>query len=271
MNEPRNPYAPPTSHVSDREEPQDLDSGRFVPYGRSRPAGRGAGWIGDAWRILKAQPGMWAAALLLMFVAWMVVSMIPLVSLFTALLVPFVYAAIALAADEQRRMGTFELKVLWSSFEKRPAPLLAVGGVSLLAGILFVVVLMIFLGSDIFSMVTGASQADPELIFSKKFWLVFLIGIALMLPITCATYMAPQLIVLHDQPVIEALKMSLFACIKNILPGIVFGVLALVLFIVSMIPLLLGLIITLPILAITNYTVYRDIFVEEDAGQELAR
>jgi uncharacterized membrane protein len=92
-----------------------------------------------------------------------------------------------------------------------------------------------------------------------------------MLPITCATYMAPQLIVLHDQPVIEALKMSLFACIKNILPGIVFGVLALVLFIVSMIPLLLGLIITLPILAITNYTVYRDIFVEEDAGQELAR
>jgi uncharacterized membrane protein len=32
---------------------------------------------------------------------------------------------------------------------------------------------------------------------------------------------------------------------------------------VSMIPLLLGLLITLPILAITNYTVYRDIFVDE--------
>jgi uncharacterized membrane protein len=36
------------------------------------------------------------------------------------------------------------------------------------------------------------------------------------------------------------------------------------LLVASMIPLLLGLLISIPIMAITNYTVYRDIFVEEN-------
>jgi len=36
-----------------------------------------------------------------------------------------------------------------------------------------------------------------------------------------------------------------------------------VLLFASMIPLLLGLLITMPIMAITSYTIYRDIFVEE--------
>ncbi len=60
------------------------------------------------------------------------------------------------------------------------------------------------------------------------------------------------------------MKMSLIGCAKNILPGIVFGLLAFVLLMVSMISLFLGLLITIPIMVLTNYTVYRDIFVDEN-------
>jgi uncharacterized membrane protein len=265
MNEPRNPYAPPATKVADRDERQEApDSGRFIPYGRSLPAGRGAAWIGDAWRMLKEQPGMWAAALILLFVVYIVASMIPVVSFFVQLLTPFAYAGIALAADEQRRTGTFDLKTLVRGFEKPHAvPLLVVGGTLFVAGLVFLIVLAIFLGADIVATMKGGGIADPSMVVTAKFWLAFLIGLALILPVGFATYLAPQLIVLHDQPAIDAMKMSLAGTVKNILPGLVFGLCAMGLLIVSMIPLLLGLLITIPIMAITNYTVYRDIFVED--------
>ena len=264
MNEPRNPYAPPATPVADRDELQEpSDSGRFVPFGRSLPVGRGPAWIGDAWRILRSQPGMWAAAMILMVVAWIVLQLIPLVSFFAQLLVPFGYAAIALAAAEQRRSGTFELKVLLGGFEKHAMPLLGVGLTTFLGGIVFLIVLAIFLGGDLVRAMAVGGTLDPDAFLSTRFWLAFLVGFVAMLPIAFATYLAPQLIVLHDQPAITAMKMSLIGCAKNILPGLVFLVCAFVMVFLSMIPLFLGLLITMPILAITNYTVYRDIFVED--------
>jgi uncharacterized membrane protein len=273
MSEPRNPYAPPSTQVADLDEVLGSpESGRFIPFGRSRPVGRGPAWIGDAWRILRDLPGMWAAALALMFVAWIVAQMIPLLSFFAGILAPFGYAAIALAAHEQRRTGSFELKVLLGGFERHAMPLLGVGLTTFVAGIVFLIVLAIFLGADLVQAMAVGGNPDPSAFLSTKFWLAMLIGFVAMLPIAFATYLAPQLIVLHDQPAITAMKMSLAGCVKNILPGIVFFICAMLLLIASLIPLLLGLLITVPIMAITSYTVYRDIFVDEDSrGQDDAR
>ena len=266
MNDPRNPYAPPATHVADHDESQGLsDSERFIPFGRTVAAGRGAAWIGDAWRILRGQPGMWAAAMILLFCAYVVLSIVPVVSFFSQFLTPFVVAGIALAAEQQRRTGAFDLKALVGGFEKHTPELLAVGLTAFLAGILFLVVLAVFLGADILTMVKNGAQSDPSQVMTLKFLLAFLVGLALMMPVAFATYLAPQLIVLHDQPALTALKMSLIGLARNILPGIVFGLCTMGLVLVSMIPLFLGLLITLPILVITNYTIYRDIFIEENA------
>ena len=78
---------------------------------------------------------------------------------------------------------------------------------------------------------------------SARFWLAVLVGIAFTVPVSFATYLAPQLIVLHDQPALTAMKMSLVGCFKNILPGIVFFLCSTLLVVVSMIPLFLGLLI----------------------------
>lgn len=264
MNDPRNPYSPPSTHVADRDEVVQTEMGQFIPYGRVLPAGRGAAWIGDAWRLLKGSPGMWAAALIVLFVIYMVISMIPLVNIFAQLMGPFAYAGIALAADQQRRTGTFELGTIFEGFKKNPVSLLAVGGTMILAGIVFLIILAVAIGGEIFSMMMSGGKPDPSLFFSAKFALAFLIGLALILPVGLATYLAPQLIVLHDQPALEAMKMSLVGCAKNILSGLVFGVCSFLLLVASAIPLLLGLLITIPIMVLTNYTVYRDIFVDEN-------
>lgn len=264
MNDPRNPYAPPVTRVADHEESLPADSGQFIPYGRSLPPGRGVGWIGDAWRLLRGQPGMWAAALILLFIVYIVLSLIPLVNIVLQLLMPFVYAGIAMAADQQRRTGTFELGALLAGFNKNPLSLLAVSGVVILAVVVFVVVLAIFIGAQAFGLALRSGQPDPSLFLSARFWFAFLVAFAFMVPVSFATYLAPQLIVLHDQPALTAMKMSLVGCFKNILPGIVFFFCIIVLLVVSTIPLFLGLLITLPIMVITNYTIYRDIFVEEN-------
>ena len=54
-----------------------------------------------------------------------------------------------------------------------------------------------------------------------------------------------------------------YMAFKNVPPGIVFCICAFLFLIVSLIPLLLGLLVFLPVLMLTNYTVYRDIFISE--------
>jgi uncharacterized membrane protein len=264
MTDPRNPYAPPSTRVADSTEPSDPNASEvLIPYGRWRPAGRGAGWIGDAWRLLAGRPGMWALTMLVILAAYIVLSIIPLVNIFTQLLAPFVTAGIAMCADQQRRTGTFEVQTLFGGFNKAPASLLAVGGVTFLFVILIFVMLFIIIGTDVMRPAMLGQKVDPTVIFSMKNLLVVLICAAVMIPVVAATYLAPPLIVLHDQPALTAMHMSLVGMFKNILAGIVFGLCWLVLIIIAVIPLGLGMLVVIPLGIIANYTVYRDIFVEE--------
>ena len=266
MNDPRNPYSPPSAHVADQDERRDSSAETFIPNGRSLPAGRGAGWIGDAWRLLKAQPGKWAVAMVLLLVFYIVISILPLVNLFSSFVGPFVTAGIALAADEQRRKGTFEIGTLLDGFKRNPGSLLAVAGVLLLMVIVIALVIMLTIGGTVATQLFMGKQVEAAAaLMAPGYLLMVLVCLALALPVIAATYMAPALIVLHDQPAMTAMKMSLIGGVKNILPGIVFGLCALGLTILASIPLGLGLLIVLPLMFITNYTVYRDIFIEENS------
>jgi uncharacterized membrane protein len=265
MADPRNPYAPPGTHVSDPGEPPGRNDGEtFVAYGRWRPASRGAGWIGDAWRVLAGRPGTWALTMLVLLVSYVVVSLIPVVNILTQLAAPFVTAGIALCADQQRRTGTFEVSTLLDGFKKSAAPLLAVAGLTFLFFIVIIVVLFIVIGFDLLKPAMLGEKIDPYMIFSMKNLLAVLICVAIAIPFVAATYLAPPLIVLHDQPALKAMHMSMVGLFKNILSGLVFGLCMLGLSIVAVIPLGLGLIIVIPLSLITNYTIYRDIFVEKN-------
>ena len=134
---------------------------------------------------------MWAAALVLLFIAYVVLSMIPVLSFFLQLLLPFVIAGIAVAADQQRRTGTFELDALVVGFKKKPISLLAVGGAMILVGVVFTGVLAIFIGAEAFGIMLGG-QTDPSLFLGARFWLAILIGIAITVPLNFAIYLAPS-------------------------------------------------------------------------------
>jgi uncharacterized membrane protein len=73
---------------------------------------------------------------------------------------------------------------------------------------------------------------------------------------------SPALVALHDITPFEAMKRSLFACLRNWKALLVFGLLAIVICVVAIIPLGLGLLVAGPVLAISWWAGYREIFLE---------
>lgn len=266
MADPRNPYAPPSAPVADHlDRPGPQPDETLIPNGRLLPPGHGAGWIGDAWRLFRNRPGKWLLTLLLIIVIYLVASIIPLSSLLTPFFWPFISAGISRGADRQRLTGDFDVGKLLDGQDKQWGPLLAVGAVGLLATVLFFVLLVATVGAGFAAQAVFniGGKADPASMLSTGFLLAFLIYLAIVLPITAATYLAPPLIVLKGLSAGTAMKMSFFGSIKNILAGLVYSLCALGLFIVATIPLGLGLIVWAPLMMLTIYTAYRDIFIEQ--------
>jgi len=75
-----------------------------------------------------------------------------------------------------------------------------------------------------------------------------------------AFWFAPILIAVHNLPPVDAMKASFVACLKNVLPFLVYGVIGMALAVVAAIPFFLGLIVLVPVLVASIYTSYRDIF-----------
>jgi uncharacterized membrane protein len=90
--------------------------------------------------------------------------------------------------------------------------------------------------------------------------LAVLIMLALSIPLYMALWFSYPLIVLNDFGVGQALKTSFFACLKNILPFLLYGILMFLIAIVASIPLGLGWLLLGPVLLASLYTSYRDIF-----------
>ena len=89
-----------------------------------------------------------------------------------------------------------------------------------------------------------------------------LVGAALLAPLMAALWFAPALVYFHNEPPLTALKVSFFACLKNWLPFLVYGVLLLILLLIAAIPLGLGLLVAGPMTLISGYTSYRDLFTD---------
>ena len=92
--------------------------------------------------------------------------------------------------------------------------------------------------------------------------LAVLVMLALSLPLYMAMWFAGPLIVLAQFEIVPALKTSFFACLKNILPFLVWSIAIFFLALFASIPLFLGWLLLGPVLMASIYLGYRDIFHE---------
>ncbi|WP_175534760.1 BPSS1780 family membrane protein [Thiocapsa roseopersicina] len=171
-----------------------------------------------------------------------------------------------IGAHRQYREGRFEISHLFAGVSESAGPLALVGvvylllalGIAIVAGLLFAAVFA-SIGSSM-----DLSTMDPNdfdiFLANPIVLLPVLVAMLLGVPLAMAMFFAPSLVALDQVPVLKALGLSFSGCLKNIMPFLIYGLVAIVLVILGSLPLMLGLLVVVPVLTIAIYTAYRDIF-----------
>lgn len=259
-----NPYAPPTVAVDDVRG-RTFDASRFNPEGRSVAAGQGWGWYKEAWQIFKVQPLKFWGAILLLFLAMVVLSLVPFVNLVVSLLMPAFVAGFGVCARSVQRTGRFDIGQIFDGFRTRL-------GTQVLAGLLYLVVLLVGLGilvvafgaSGLFAAFTGGANGSQAAtaVFGSMGGAFFLAYFVVMIGIASTIVFAPYIIQETQLSAPQAMLASVKGSFKNV-PAFLVGLLVYIgLGIVATIPVGLGWLVLIPVLFLTVYVSYTDIFYD---------
>jgi uncharacterized membrane protein len=253
-----NPYATPKAAVAD----EPVQQGEYVPGGKSVPAANGWAWIADGWTLFKAAPGLWIGITVVFTAILFAMALVPFAGMLGQyLLMPVFMAGIVLGCRAIDEGGSLEFNHLFAGFQTRFGTLAAVGGLYLAGFVVVLVVVMLITGVGVFAVMAGGGQDVATTGAVLGLLLAVLIAVALSVPLLMAVWFAPPLVVFHDLGAVEAMKASFTGCLRNMLPFLVYGIVAMVLLFVAMLPLLLGLLVAGPVVLASVYTSYRDIYL----------
>jgi hypothetical protein len=248
------PYAAPRSRVAD--VPARGDEGNFIPDGQAVPAGNGWKWITDGWALFKRQPGMWILIVIALVLISLLLGLIPLLgSVASNLLMEVFVGGIMLGCRELDRGGELEFGHLFAGFRDHFGKLILVSLCYLAA-----LVVIVFVAFAVTGVGIGALMGAGGGVANTTILLAALVTLALLIPVAMAIWFAPALVVLNDFGIVDAFKTSFMACLKNIVPFLLYGVILFGFAIVASIPLFLGWLVLVPVVAASVYTAYRDIF-----------
>ncbi len=230
---------------------------------RTVDAGRGFAWWTEAWPLFTRSAGLWIVMAVILIVIFIVLGLIPILGgLAISLLAPVFAGGWMIAAQKVDSGGTLEIGDMFSGFRDRLSPLAVVGALLLVATLVIGLVAGVLGAGAMFGMMAGgAHQSGGGVMAAMGVGLIaVLVALSLSLVAAMAVWFAPALIVFRNLAPVEAMKASFSTCLKNVVPFLVYGVLYIVAAIVASIPFGLGWIVLLPLLMITVYVSYRDIY-----------
>lgn len=255
--EEQNPFRVPEARVAD---PGYYVGGDFLPEGRKVPAGNGWNWIVQGWEMFKLSPGMWIALILIYMVIAFAAGMIPFIGgLITNLFMPVVMGGIMLGCKALDEGGELQINHLFAGFSDHFGQLVLVGALYL--GGIFIVFMPVGILAAILIPIMAASHMESMTFVVIA--LIVLIATALIIPLVMAYWFAPPLVVFHAMPPIDAMKASFFACLKNFVPFLIYGLAFIPLMILAALPCFMGFLVLSPVIMASIYTSYRDIFIQE--------
>ena len=237
------------------------------------PASHGWLWIKHGYRLIMRNP-LQAFSLAMMFALGLFLAMlIPLLGVLLAILaMPLLMAGYMRVCRALEYNEAVQPRYVFAGFESRTAQLVAVGGLLLLGMIIISFVITVLGGPELSAILSSyQTQQDPTALIdsllapASGLRLVMLTGFALFFLLMLALQFAPMLVFFNGMTPRQAMKVSLLASIRNIVPFSVYSlIMQLIAFVLSVIPLGLGLIILLPIGLTSMYVAYRDIFTESE-------
>jgi len=232
------------------------------------PAGAAMEWLKTGFRLFTPAVVPWMGMSAAFFLAAFGISLIPMAGpLALELLSPFLVAAYMAAAQAAERGEPTGLIHVGAGFYRGRNALLVIGVVYLVAH-LVVGQVMTLIGGDAVERLLALSvrpqEMDPEEMRAvlDRAMPALLTGTVLFTPLLMATWFAPALALFEGFPPGKAMFWSLWACLVNWRPMILYGLLLSLLGMVALvIPLGLGLLLFLPLAMTSTYAAYRAQFV----------
>ena len=231
-------------------------------------------WIKHGFWLFKKNPLLWMTLTSIGVVGIFGISTIPLVGdplstlLFPGLLSGFMFGCHALAQGEE-----LELAHLFSGFQQHAQKLVTLGGINLVAQLLILGIMMLTGGATLVSLMmdSKAGAEDPAVLIQAMTGasLAILIVATLFSILLMAMQFAPMLVIFGKMAPLPAMKVSLRAFMRNVIPLTVYGLLLLPFAILASLPMMLGWLAFLPVIITSLYAIYRDLFpMEGDAATE---
>lgn len=231
---------------------------------RAVEAGRGLAWWSEAWARFTSNAVLWVALGLILLVIMFVLGVIPLLgTVAAALALPVFVGSWMLAARKVETGGALEVSDLFTCFKgERLTPLLVLGALLLAALVVTGLVAGMFGAGAILGVVmSGAHQGlDSVLAVLGTAALLMLVVLAISVVLGMAFWFAPALVVFRGTAPVDALRNSFAACLKNIVPFLLYSIVYFVAAIIASILFGLGWIVLAPVALLTLYTSYRDVY-----------
>jgi len=240
------------------------------------PASHGWLWLKHGYRLIMRSP-LQAFSLAMVFALGIFMAMlIPLAGVFLAMLImPLLMAGYMRVCRSLEYHERVEFQHIFAGFKNRGVQLVSLGGM-LLLGITIISLVTSALGGPALNAILTAYQAHHdtnalvEALFAPGSGVQssLMVGFALLLVLMLAMQFAPMLVFFDQQTPLQALKASIQASIRNIIPFSVYTlIMQLIAFALSAIPMGLGWIIMLPLGLTSMYVSYRDIFSEAKTAE----
>jgi len=250
---------------------------------RATPAASGLRWWTDSvWWLFGdvARIGVWIGMLLCLVLILFPLHWFPFVGSLVSNLLWFVFCGgLMVAARHTERGQVPRFSELFAGFGPQGGALAGAGLIVLLAT-LAVVGLMLTIGLGVIISALGSvtsledfAESPPPALLSIGGGSLLLLFLCLLLfvPISMAAWLAPALIMLRGASAVDALRLSLAACRRNLGALTVYGLVGAGLAVVATLTFLIGWILLLPLVFLSTYAAYRDLFEQDveivDAGR----
>lgn len=231
-------------------------------------------WITQAFVLFRRSALIWIVLTMVLLLLGLGVSMLPLLGTYVLyLLTPVLLAGLMSAARDAEDGQEIEIAHLFRGFRENASQLVTVGGVYLIGNVVIAGVALSLGGAELREVITATAAGRPEDVdaaAANKASVAVLIAAALFVPLAMAMWFAPALVMLDKLPAWRAMALSVQACLTNILPFLLYGLVMSALLLIAL-ALVVGIALWLPLAILTAYTSYRDIFGAPPAAGDSSR
>jgi len=223
------------------------------------PIGNAWLWIVKGFHLFKANPAMWIILLVIYLAIMIPVSMLPVIgSVVSTLLAPVFAAGMMWGCQALVKNQDLEINHLFEGFKQNTSQLISIGGIYMVSLLLVAVVVVLALDKETAELLVQGKDLSPEQ--ADGMLMPIMVALLLIMPVLMAYWFAPVLAGLHRLSAIQAMKLSFAACLKNMLPFLLYGLIFMVLLIIAIIPFGLGLVVVVPMMMTSLYSSYADVF-----------